>query len=144
MDSVHRAMCAQSLQTCSTLFDPMNADCQSALSLGFSRQKYWSGLPCPPPGYLLPFPPTQGIKPCISCVAGGFLTTELREKPIHRAMSIIKNHESILCPLCFFLIRHYSKNYFLKLYGRINWSWKWENVWNLLEIRGILILTRNL
>ena len=23
---------------------------QSPLSMGFSRQEYWSGLPCPPPG----------------------------------------------------------------------------------------------
>ena len=29
------------------------------LSLGFSRQEYWSGLPCPPPGDL----PDPGIKP---------------------------------------------------------------------------------
>jgi len=27
--------------------------------MGFSRQEYWSGLPCPPPGYL----PNTGIKP---------------------------------------------------------------------------------
>ena len=26
--------------------------CQAALSMGFSRQEYWSGLPCPPPGDL--------------------------------------------------------------------------------------------
>ena len=32
---------------------------QAALSLGFSRQEYWSGLPCPPPGGL----PDPGIKP---------------------------------------------------------------------------------
>ena len=25
---------------------------QLPLSMGFSRQEYWSGLPCPPPGYL--------------------------------------------------------------------------------------------
>ena len=25
---------------------------QAPLSMGFSRQEYWSGLPCPPPGYL--------------------------------------------------------------------------------------------
>ena len=25
---------------------------QAPLSLGFSRQEYWSGLPCPPPGHL--------------------------------------------------------------------------------------------
>ena len=26
---------------------------QAPLSMGFSRQEYWSGLPCPPPGDLL-------------------------------------------------------------------------------------------
>ena len=32
---------------------------QAPLSMGFSRQEYWSGLPCPPPGELL----DPGIKP---------------------------------------------------------------------------------
>ena len=32
---------------------------QVPLSIGFSRQEYWSGLPCPPPGNLL----EPGIKP---------------------------------------------------------------------------------
>ena len=32
---------------------------QAPLSTGFSRQEYWSGLPCPPPGDL----PNPGIKP---------------------------------------------------------------------------------
>ena len=32
---------------------------QAPLSMGFSRQAYWSGLPCPPPGDL----PNPGIKP---------------------------------------------------------------------------------
>ena len=31
---------------------------QAPLSMGFSRQEYWSGLPCPPPGDL----PNLGIK----------------------------------------------------------------------------------
>ena len=26
--------------------------CQAPLSMGFSREDYWSGLPCPPPGDL--------------------------------------------------------------------------------------------
>ena len=26
--------------------------CQAPVSLGFSRQEFWSGLPCPPPGDL--------------------------------------------------------------------------------------------
>ena len=33
--------------------------CQASLSMGFSRQEYWSGLPCPPPGNL----PDPGIEP---------------------------------------------------------------------------------
>ena len=32
---------------------------QAPLSTGFSRQEYWSGLPCPPPEDL----PNQGIEP---------------------------------------------------------------------------------
>ena len=31
----------------------MTVACQAPLSLGFSRQEYWSGLPFPPPGDLL-------------------------------------------------------------------------------------------
>ena len=27
---------------------------QAPLSMGFSKQEYWSGLPCPPPGELTP------------------------------------------------------------------------------------------
>jgi len=47
---------------------------QAPLSMGFSRQEYWSGLPCPPPGEF----PDTGIKPTSSVsptLAGGFLTT---------------------------------------------------------------------
>ena len=38
--------------------------CQAPLSMGFSRQECWSGLPCPPPGHL----PNPGIKPCLLCL----------------------------------------------------------------------------
>ena len=49
----------KSLQLCPTLCDPMDWGCQAPLPMGFSRQEYWSGLPCPPPGDLL----SPGIKP---------------------------------------------------------------------------------
>jgi len=42
--------------------------------VGFSRQEYWSGLPCPPPGDL----PDPGIKPTSfmsPAFAGRFFTT---------------------------------------------------------------------
>ena len=38
---------------------PGTVACQAPLSMGFSRQEYWSGLPCPPPGDL----PNPGIEP---------------------------------------------------------------------------------
>ena len=37
------------VQLCATLWTAAH---QAPLSMGFSRQEYWSGLPCPPPGDL--------------------------------------------------------------------------------------------
>ena len=66
------APCARSVaQSCLTLCDPR--DC-SPLSMGFSRQEYWSGLPFPPPGDL----PDPGVKPTFlesPASTGGFFTT---------------------------------------------------------------------
>ena len=36
--------CAKSHQSCLTLWDPMDVACQASLSMGLSRQEYWSGL----------------------------------------------------------------------------------------------------
>ena len=52
-------MPAQSLQLCLTLLTLWTIAHQAPLSMGFPRQEYWSGLPCPPPGDL----PNPGIKP---------------------------------------------------------------------------------
>ena len=38
---------------------PWTVACQAPLSMGFSRQEYWSGLSCPSPGDL----PDPGIEP---------------------------------------------------------------------------------
>ena len=51
--------------------------CQAPLSMGFSRQEYWSGLPCPPPGDL-PNPrvkPASFMTPPSPALAGGCFTT---------------------------------------------------------------------
>ena len=53
---------------------------QAPLSMEFSRQEYWSGLPCPPPGDL----PNPGIKPASlasSALAGRSFTTVPPGKP---------------------------------------------------------------
>ena len=65
---------AKSLQSCLTLCDPMTAACQAPQSMGLSRQEYWSGLLCPPPGDL----PGPGIEPeslMSLALADGFFTT---------------------------------------------------------------------
>ena len=39
----------QCTKSCPTLATPWTVACQAPLSMGFSRQKYWSGLPFPSP-----------------------------------------------------------------------------------------------
>ena len=53
---------AQSLQLCPTLYNPWTVACQAPLSMGFSRQEYWSGLSFPSRGDL----PNPEIKPAAS------------------------------------------------------------------------------
>ena len=52
----------------------MIVNSQAPLSMGFSRQEDWSGLPCPPPGDL-PNPGTETMSHMSAALAGGFLTT---------------------------------------------------------------------
>ena len=50
---------------------------QAPLSIEFSRQGYWSGLPCPPPGGL----PNPGIKPRSPALQADSLPIEPPGKP---------------------------------------------------------------
>ena len=38
-------------QSCPTLSNPMDGSPQAPLSMGFSRQEYWSGVPLPSPNH---------------------------------------------------------------------------------------------
>ena len=60
--------------------------CQAPLSVRFSRQEYWSGLPFPSSGDL----PNPGIKPPSSvspALAGGFFTTSTTREALTRNQS---------------------------------------------------------
>ena len=60
---------------------------QAPLSLGFSRQEYWSGLPFPPPGDF-PDPWKMGMEPVSltsPALAGEFFTTSATWEP-HRGL----------------------------------------------------------
>ena len=64
--------CFSHVQLFATLW---TVTCQAPLSTGFSKQEYWSGLPCPPPPGDLPDP---GIEPASLTspeLAGRFFTT---------------------------------------------------------------------
>ena len=53
---------------------------QAPLSMGFSRQEYWSGLPCPPPGDL----PNPGIEPGSPTLQANSLPSEPPGKLLFR------------------------------------------------------------
>ena len=56
-------------QSCLMFCDPMDwAAHKAPLSMGFSRQEYWSGLPFPSPGDL----PDSGIEPRSPALCGFF------------------------------------------------------------------------
>ena len=64
-------MCAKLPSHVQLFVTPWTVARQVPLSVGFSRQEYWSGLPCPPPGNL----PDPGIEPVsyVTCIGGQVL-----------------------------------------------------------------------
>ena len=62
-------------QSCLTLCNPVTVAHQAPLSMGISRQEYWSGLPFPPPEDL-PDPGIKPVSPASPALAGRFFTTE--------------------------------------------------------------------
>ena len=55
----HYVVVVQLLSSVCLFVTPWSAAHQASLSVGFSRQEYWSGLPFPSPGAL----PHPGVKP---------------------------------------------------------------------------------
>ena len=73
-------MCVLFTQSCPTLCDPMDCTARQALlSMGFSRQGYWSGLPLLSPGDF----PNPGIEPMSPALQSDALASELLRKPLN-------------------------------------------------------------
>ena len=72
-------VCAQLLSHVQLFETPWTRTHQALLSMGFSRQEYWTGFPLPPPGNL----PDPGMEHASVTLAGGFffLTIEPLGKP---------------------------------------------------------------
>ena len=69
--------CAQLLSHVWLFVTTWTVACQAPLSMGFSRQGYWSGLPFPSPGYLS----IPGIEPRSPTLQGDSLLSEPPGKP---------------------------------------------------------------
>ena len=66
--------------------------CQAPLSMGFSRQEYWSELPCPPPGDL----PDPWIEPKSlrsPVLAGGLFTTSTAWEALIQQRAVQNNRQ---------------------------------------------------
>ena len=69
---------------------PWTIALQASLSVGFSRQEYWSGLPRPPPEDI----PDPGIKPrslMLPASAGRFFTTSATWEALKWSHSVVSN-----------------------------------------------------
>ena len=83
-------MYALSLSHAQLFVTPWTVARQAPLSMGFSRQKYWSGLPFPPPGDL----PNPGIKPKFPALQADSLPAEPSGSPTSGLHSLI-----LICPV---------------------------------------------
>ena len=72
--AIANSVCLSHICSVRLFVNPWTAACQGPLSMGFSRQEYWSGLPCPHPRDL----PDPGIEPVSltsPALAGRLFTT---------------------------------------------------------------------
>ena len=73
-------LCVQSLSPVRLFATPWTRAYQASLSMGFSKQELWRGLPFHLPGDL-PDPGIEPVSPLPPALAGRFITTEPPGKP---------------------------------------------------------------
>ena len=74
---MNTGVCMKLLSRVRLFATPWTVACQAPLSMGFSKQEYWSGLPFPSPGDL----PNPGIKPRSPALQADTLSSEPPGKP---------------------------------------------------------------
>ena len=86
---------------------------QASLSMGFSKQEYWRGLPFPPPGDL-PNPAIKSESLVSPALAGGFFTTKPLGKPpklphpsLFPALTLSQPTLTQLCQSCIYIYRFF-------------------------------------
>ena len=95
----HTATAAHSLQLCLIVWPCGLQPIRLLLSMAFSRQEYWSGLPCPQPGDL----PNPGVEP---------------RSPVLQAHSLLLSHQgSPVDTLCCVVLSCLVVSLTLRLHG---------------------------
>ena len=92
-------VCVCALSRIWLLATPWTAACRTPLSMGFPRQEYWRGLPCPPPWDL----PDSGIKPTplVSlALAGKFFTNYTTWEAKLLRIKLLKSWNAATIYLC--------------------------------------------
>ena len=128
---------------------------KAPLSVGFSRQEYWSGLPFPHPGDL-PDPGIELTSAYPAYIAGGFFTTEPPEKPPCFWPNGYKSEVSQLLPWVLLICKSSSQNagnsfthwllFIIKVYiipeqpaGRDAWGKVWRGAQSFHALSGHIL-----
>ena len=78
------SVCAQLLQLCLTLYNPMDCSPPDSPSVGFSRQEYWSELPCLPP---------EGLLDPVSSAPPASQVNSLPTEPPGKPLSVLESQQ---------------------------------------------------
>ena len=143
-------MCVLSHFSCVQLFTtPWTTACQATLSMGFSRQEYWSGLPVPTPAnqnqfssvsQLFAIPWTAAHQASLSMTNSWSLPKLMSIESVMPSNHLILCHSLLLLPSTFPSVRVFSNESVLHIrwpkYGSFSFSISPSN-----EYSGLLGLT---
>ena len=102
---------------------PWTAAYQGPLSLGFSRQEYWSGLPFPSPGYL----PNPGIELQVSRIAVRRFTIWATREALQMSIPFLFSFSPFpLASLLFQLFVSPCQTIILPFCISFSWGWSWS------------------
>ena len=116
---------------------PWTEACQAPLSMGFSRQEYGSGLPCPPPGAF----PHPGMEPGSPALQADSLPSEPPGKPLFLwgiiAICIVQRRERKPREVKEFVEEHTAGNQWSKWkLGLLAPRWHWPSG---VQVQGHLV-----
>ena len=90
---------------------PWTVACQTLLSMGFSRQEYWSGLPFPSLGDLPDLTQGSPALQAVSCITGGFSTNWSRREALFLWESLFFFGAAPVIALLFKIFAHFKLSF---------------------------------